>query len=265
MASVLSPTAFDVCALQLAQRFDSKRLTTEAQLAVTPMTYRVGEGLAVVFRYGAVVFFAVAEHVRDRFVANVLLPVAGQPLARIERESLEVQILPDRPEGFSAGRICLGSASLERMQLVADVLAKSVLLASYETRIGLSFDLVEPVVRALESPRMGGARASELLRIIGSSLLIEHAMIGRAEVGEKPELLWERPELESLFRLLEDEFEIVERNAGLSRKLDLLSRTAQTALELLHNRRSLRVEWYIVLLIVAEIGLTLLELFVLHR
>ncbi|RJQ87330.1 MAG: RMD1 family protein [Desulfobacteraceae bacterium] len=265
MTSASFPSVFGVCALQLAQRFDLKRMTTEAQLSAVPMTYRVGEGLVVVFRYGAVVFFAVAEDVRDRFVDNILLPVADQPLARIEREFLDIQTGPDRPEGFAAGGICLASASLERLQLVAEVLAKSVLLASYETRIGLSFDLVEPVVRALESPRMRGTKAAELLRIIGSSLLIEHAMIGRAEVGETPELLWERPELEGLFRLLEDEFEIRERNAALSRKLDLLSRTAQTALGLLHNRRSLRVEWYIVLLIVAEIGLTLLELFVLRH
>jgi len=259
------PSFFTVLALQLAQRLDLKLLRPDAQISVAPMTYRAGEGLAVVFRYGAVVFFGLGDDACDRFVADVLMPIADQPLVRVEREKMDIHIVADHPEGVVTGGIRLGSASLERLQLVADVLAKSVLLASYETRMGLSFDLVEPVVRTLESPRLRGTKVAELLHIIGSSLLIEHAMIGRAEVGEKPELLWERPELESLFRLLEDEFEVRERNAALSRKLDLLSRTAQTALELLHNRRSLRVEWYIVLLIVAEIGLTLLELFVLRH
>ncbi|MCZ7565683.1 MAG: hypothetical protein M5U08_19385 [Burkholderiales bacterium] len=67
-----------------------------------------------------------------------------------------------------------------------------------------------------------------------------------------------------MFVRLEDEFEIRERLATLERKLGVVSSTAQAVLQLLQNRRSLRLELYIVLLIVAEILLTLYELFV-HR
>jgi uncharacterized Rmd1/YagE family protein len=45
----------------------------------------------------------------------------------------------------------------------------------------------------------------------------------------------------------------------------LLSRTIETVLDLLNQRRSLRVEWYIVILIVIEIGLTLYEMFIAPR
>ena len=54
---------------------------------------------------------------------------------------------------------------------------------------------------------------------------------------------------------------ILERFTALNRKLELVSRTVETALGILQHRRSLRVEWYIVLLIVFEIGLTLYQLF----
>ena len=40
------------------------------------------------------------------------------------------------------------------------------------------------------------------------------------------------------------------------------NRSLETALELLQTRRSLRVEWYIVILIVVEILLTLYDMFV---
>ena len=86
-------------------------------------------------------------------------------------------------------------------------------------------------------------------------------MVGQVEVVDKPELLWEHPELERLYLRLEDEFEIRERHAALQRKFELVSRTAQTALEVLRNRQNLRVEWYIVILIVVEIPLTLYQLF----
>jgi uncharacterized Rmd1/YagE family protein len=74
-------------------------------------------------------------------------------------------------------------------------------------------------------------------------------------------LLWDRPDLERLFVRLEQEYEIRERREVLECKLNLISTTAQTLLELVQAQRTLRVEWYIVILIVVEIGLTLYELF----
>jgi uncharacterized Rmd1/YagE family protein len=91
-------------------------------------------------------------------------------------------------------------------------------------------------------------------------LRIQHKMVGRVEVSEKPDLLWERPDLERLYLQLEDEFELSERHTALERKLDLIHATATTALEMVRDRRSLRVEWYITVLIVVEIALTLYEL-----
>jgi uncharacterized Rmd1/YagE family protein len=92
----------------------------------------------------------------------------------------------------------------------------------------------------------------------------ELKIVGRVEVADKPELTWDHPELERLYVRLADEFEIRERHRVLDRKLELVSRTAQTVLELLQHRHSLRVEWYIVILILVEILLMLYEMF-LHR
>ena len=86
-------------------------------------------------------------------------------------------------------------------------------------------------------------------------------MVGRVEVGEKPDALWERPDLERLYLRLEDEFELKERQLALHRKLEVIGQTVETVLDLLQSRRALRVEWYIVVLIVAEILLNLYEMF----
>lgn len=86
-------------------------------------------------------------------------------------------------------------------------------------------------------------------------------MVARVEVLEKPELLWDHPELELFYARLEDEYELRERHHAVERKLQLISKTAETLVGLLQHDRALRVEWYIVLLIVVEIVLTLYELF----
>jgi len=54
---------------------------------------------------------------------------------------------------------------------------------------------------------------------------------------------------------------IRERHLVLEEKMETISRTAQALLDLIQTRRSLRVEWYIVILIVVVILLTLYELF----
>ena len=104
----------------------------------------------------------------------------------------------------------------------------------------------------------GGTR--EHLKRIGALLLMEGRMVGRAAIGDKPELLWEHPGLEGLNAVLEDEFEIHERLDALDRKLELVARTERTLVDLISTRHSLRVEWYIVALIAFEILLGLYEL-----
>ena len=101
-----------------------------------------------------------------------------------------------------------------------------------------------------------------LLRHVGRALLDELKMVARAEVTDRPEVIWDHPDLAHLYRRLEDELELQERAAILDRKLELISRTVETVLDLLQKRRSVRVEWYIVILIVAELALTLYQLFV---
>jgi uncharacterized Rmd1/YagE family protein len=85
-------------------------------------------------------------------------------------------------------------------------------------------------------------------------------MGGRMEIQDKPDLLWDHPELERLSLRLENEYELRERNTVLERKLALMFNSMETAINLLHNRRSQRLEWYIVILIVIEVVLYLYEI-----
>jgi uncharacterized Rmd1/YagE family protein len=147
--------------------------------------------------------------------------------------------------------------------VVADVLAKSAVLTHYEERVASVFDRIERLAQRLGQ----GARpigGSDLLREIGSVLLIQARTVGRVEVTEKPETTWDDPELDRFYERLAAEYELRERDVALSRKLELVSRTAETYLDLIHNRRSLRVEWYIVILILVEILLILYDLFLVH-
>lgn len=252
---------FKATAILVGERIDLRTLENLDKLASVPFTVAVRDGgMAVLFRYGAVVLFDVDSLEQAEFL-NRLSSMVSQSYAKPELETVEIRIDAEGREGMDGNTIVLQDASVERLQLVADILGKSVALAQYESELTRSFDRIEPFAVNLVQKGRISRRANELLRHIGGALLSEQKMAGRVEISDKPDLLWERPELERLFNRLSDEFEIRERHLALERKLKLIARTAQTVHSFLQERRSLRVEWYIVILIVVEILLTLYELF----
>ena len=236
----------------------------EPQLSLGPLVLPAGEaGLAVLFRYGAAVLFNLTETEQKNFLKD-LRPRVENPLRRMETEDAQLYIASKQPEGVTPEGIGVADLSLARLQIVATTLARSVALAYYENAMASAFDLIEPLARQLEHPRGGGRRLRQLLRHIGGTLLVQHKMTGRVEIQDKPDLLWDHPEVERLYLHLENEYELRERNTALDRKLALIAQTAETAVNLMQNRSMLRVEWYIVALIVLEVMLYIYEIWLRH-
>ncbi len=253
-----------VRALLVGRRIDLRALQRGSELAGQPVAVPAGEkGLAVLFRYGAVVTFRM-QPVEEAAFLESLRSVVGEPFETAESEEAEIIVdgVGGQTEGIDgSGNIRLQAATMDRLLVVADVLAKSVILAYDENRVAAVFDRIEPVAERLH--RAGrSVSVRDLLGHIADVLITQHRMVGRVEVTEKPELVWDSSDLERLYVRLRDEYELAERDRALSRKLELISQTATTSLGLVQAQRSLRVEWYIVILIVVEIFLTLYGMFV---
>ncbi|WP_008315024.1 RMD1 family protein [Leptolyngbya sp. PCC 6406] len=246
----------------LGQQIDLKPFSRADPLAIDPLVISNGQsGCAVLFDYGAAILFGIAAVEEAKFLSDIQgLVVNAFPTP--ETEDAVIRLAPVNEGKVEEGVILLAEFRLPSLQLVAEVLAKSVVLAEYESGAAQVFDQVEPFAASLQSGNFRRGQAAELLRQIGNSLTIQHKIVGRVEIVEKPELLWEYPELDRLYARLEDEYEIRERHLALERKLDLVSRTAETALNIQHQNTGLRLEWYVVILIVIEVLLSLYELFV---
>jgi len=247
-----------VRALNLGERLNLRGLY-ETPLEYAPLVQPAGDhGLAMLFRYGVAVLFNVSDEEQKIYI-KALKGRIEKPYRRHESEDTRVVISP-QTEGLSVDGISLTTLTLPRLQAIAIALARSVSLAYFEIAMAATFDAVEPLARELDQRRASGRVLKEVLRHIGSTLLVQQKIIGRVEIADKPDILWDQPELERLYARLEDEYELFERLATLERKLELIERTAQITLDLLQARRTLRVEWYIVLLIVFEVFLTLYEM-----
>lgn len=243
-------------AMLLGERVDVRALEQQAtRLASAPLVVQTGAGVAVVFRWGAAVLFTAGKAETAPFL-DELRRLVGEPFAVPEQEDAELRLAPDQPEGVEASVIQVAVFTAERLQVVAEALGRSVALARSEARVKDGVAAIESWAGELVKTGTGGALERQLKKHLGTTLQIQHAMAARVEVGDKPDLLWDRPDLERLYARLEDEYELKERDKILERKLALISGTAETLLDIVANKRSHRLERYIIALIVFEILLT---------
>jgi uncharacterized Rmd1/YagE family protein len=123
------------------------------------------------------------------------------------------------------------------------------------------FEIIDPFVRELASSGRTKRNQRGILKLIGDALLLQHNVSGRVAIAEKPDALWDRPDLERLYARLQDEFELEQRVETFNRKLALVAETASTLADMIDTRRSLRLEIIIVLLIAFEIIITFYQIY----
>src|SRR4030088_1158635 len=127
-----APQQLTAHALQIGDRINTAGFEGQV-LSSAPLAVRVGSsGIAVLFRYGVVVFIGLSaeeeaeflERLRDRTFGKITPP---------EEEWAKIQIAKEAEEPIPVGGpILVREFSLERLLLVADALATSVVLGRGE-------------------------------------------------------------------------------------------------------------------------------------
>jgi uncharacterized Rmd1/YagE family protein len=248
-------------AIQVGDRINTIGFEGEA-LSAVPLAIRAGaSGVAVLFRYGVAVLIDLSPQDESDFLEK-LKPRIGGKLDHSEDETAIVMLGGETEDQVpSGGPIQLRDMSPERLLVVADVLAKSVVLAHDEREVAKVFETIEPFAKELADHGQTRRNRKGVLRLIGNALLVQHRVSGRVAIAEKPDVLWDRPNLERLYSRLEDEYELKERVEALNRKLAVVSETATTLADIIDTRRSLRLELIIVMLIAFEIVITFYQIY----
>jgi uncharacterized Rmd1/YagE family protein len=247
-------------ALVVGERIDAAGLERRDAISTSPLSFRVLGGLVVVFRYGVVVMIGLDPIAEDDVLRGILPRVQGA-LTEREEETIQLAARDDQDEGVGPdGVVRIGALAPDKLLVVADALAKSAALAQDERQVAKVFDTVEPWARRLAETGHSPGGRRDMIRLIGSALLVQHRVAERVAVREKPDILWDRPDLERLYARLEDEYELVERAETLARKLDLIGETVTVMTDLIDTQRSLRLEAVVVGLILAEIALTVFQI-----
>jgi uncharacterized Rmd1/YagE family protein len=256
----VSPAATQVRALQLGEALNIKGLEAEHTFSTNPLAYRTTSGGTVVlFKTGAVVLFSINTAEEEALIIDLAPRVIG-PLELREFEAADIIARAGEDElAVSTGALRVKSLDEDRLLLIAEALAVSVALAYDERRIARAFERIEPVASSLIKRKLPRSTQSDMLNQIGEALLIQQRLADRADLDDKPDLLWDHPELERFWAKLVDEYDLPARARAIERKLVAIRETADTITDLLTTRTSHRLEWYIIGLITLEIALNLYD------
>ena len=181
-------------------------------IASLPLAFRVGaQGMVALFRFGVAVMVGLTPLEEEDTLTKLKSRVSGVR-ARGDDETAVLEIAPDSDEQKSSGGpIQIKNLSPPRFLVIADALAKTVALARDEREVNTVFDVIEPFAEKLAASGRPPFRRRAMLRLIGQALLAQHRVSGRVAVEEKPDVLWDRPDLERLYARLVDEYELNER------------------------------------------------------
>lgn len=260
---LLKEKSIKVRSLFIAEKIDTKSLEKTKLISKVPMMMPTGaRGCAFIFKYGSIILMNLTPSEEAAFI-RTLTDFLTCPIENPKCEELSLEVKPEMQEQIQGEKIYISELKLEHLQLTAEVLARSVALDYEESKIARSFELIEPFAKSLSNSKywIKTYHTKQLLKHIGTALLDQHNMVGRVEVLEKPELLWDNTQMERFYIRIMEEFDIKERHNILERKLNMIGSSAQTVLDIVLTRRNVRLEFYIVILIIIEIIISLRDFF----
>lgn len=243
----------------LAGRIDTKALAAFVADQPAP-AWAERAGQTFVFRYGVVVSITNAQGSTQAIDAALTAWLRDAEQC-IEVDSAEIRITRQGSDRIGEhGQILLADGCEARLTLVAIVLARSVVLSRDEELVSQAFDHIAPLVERLRQTGRTRFPIRHAMRLVGDVLAARHRVMAAVKADERPEVLWDNPELDRLYTRLEADYELAERAEVLERKFVALGDFAEVLLDIVQDKRAFRLELAIIALIAFEIVLALVNM-----
>lgn len=227
------------------------------------LIYEVAESsFFFIFRFGSAVFFNI-EPQRQRSIIEKIRMLIGPGPEMIISDEFAVDINPGEKCSVAFEGVVLDRLKLDRIELMALVLAQSTALEYFEQKVEDMIRLTGDIGRSLKTKGELLKGSTETKRFIGQCITTKQDLVASLYLLDKPDITWNDQVLDSLYRDAVDMFEIKDRYKTLDYKLRMIQENLELITELLQHRHANFLEWAIIFLIAVEIFLFTLELFVL--
>lgn len=218
------------------------------------LTYLLGpQEFLFMFSFGAIVFVNIAKETQTS-IKRSLSRFLVNPVKKNYEESYVVREAHEK-FNVSDNAADLPATGMEEIEIASRVLAQSVALDYIE-------DLTDEILTNIETMNVELERSGRflknmkpILQLAAQNSNIIQFVISKLSLLDKPDILWEREQLETFFSQLADIFELRSRFRNIEYKIGFARDNSEFALTVLEAQRGNFLELVIVILIIVDIAL----------
>ncbi|XP_022743517.1 uncharacterized protein LOC111294474 [Durio zibethinus] len=215
----------------------------------------------VVYQYGSIVLFNVCEHEVDEYLKIVEKHASGL-LPEMRKDEYEVREMPTLNTWMQGGLdyIMLQFLNIDGIRTIGSVLGQSIALDYYVRQVDGMVAEFTDINRGMEKTGTFTMDSKKLFQIVGKANSNLADVILKLGLFERSDIAWKDAKYAQIWEFLRDEFELTQRFASLDFKLKFVEHNIRFLQEILQNRKSDFLEWLVIVLISAEIVISLYDL-----
>ncbi|XP_073125565.1 protein RETARDED ROOT GROWTH-LIKE [Henckelia pumila] len=212
----------------------------------------------VVFQYGSIVLFNVSDHEVDGYLKIVERHASGL-LPEMRKDEYEVREKPTLSTWMQGGLdyIMLQYLNIDGIRTIGSVLGQSIALDYYVRQVDGMVAEFTDINRGMEKTGTFTMKRKKLFQLVGKANSNLADVILKLGLFERSDIAWKDAKYAQIWEFLRDEFELTQRFASLDFKLKFVEHNIRFLQEILQNRKSDFLEWLIIVLIGAEILISL--------
>lgn len=207
---------------------------------------------AVLTKFGAITFWNVPDKLRQEFLKE-LRPFVKSKRGNYHYDEDSKVLVGGETTKITFDKIFLPKLGVEEIKIVSYVLSQSVALERYEDEIETSLSEIGGIVDNLKSSGQALLSEKQLLQQIGRTLSVKQTAVAHLSLFDKPEEVWESPDLENLYNRMNAEYELQDRFDILDEKIKYLSDISQMLMSFMAEKQNAFLEKVIIVLIAIDI------------
>ncbi|KAI3470433.1 hypothetical protein Pfo_027096 [Paulownia fortunei] len=215
----------------------------------------------VVFQYGSIVLFNVRDHEVDGYLKIVERHASGL-LPEMRKDEYEVREKPTLLTWMQGGLdyIMLQYINIDGIRTIGSVLGQSIALDYYVRQVDGMVGEFTDINRGMEKTGTFTMERKKLFQLVGKANSNLADVILKLGLFERSDIAWKDAKYAQIWEYLRDEFELTQRFASLDFKLKFVEHNIRFLQEILQNRKSDFLEWLIIVLIGAEILISVYDI-----
>jgi len=154
--------------------------------------------------------------------------------------------------------IVIKEATTLSLNVIALAISQSVGLEHYEKRLDILFSQSRRIVESIHTFSI--SRRSHLMQFAKRLALTRHDMVSNLLLLDKPNILWDNEEAESLYTRLAFILELYDRHEIALSKLSQIKEDVMLVMDIINHKKSEFLEWIIIILIGVEIVMGIMEM-----